>query len=54
MRDVREVILTLERLAGEVGQTVRAALESWPKTVRLVVLITVLVAAAAIWTHYCL
>jgi hypothetical protein len=44
----------LDRLAAEVGQTVRAALESWPKTVRLIILIAVLVGAAAIWTHYCL
>jgi hypothetical protein len=50
----KEVFLTIEKLATEVGQTVRAALESWPKTVRLVILIAVLVGAAAIWTHYCL
>jgi hypothetical protein len=53
-RTCQEVDLTLEQLTAEVGQTVRAALESWAKTVRLVVLIAVLVSAAAIWTHYCL
>jgi hypothetical protein len=46
------VIKIFERLVAEVGQTVRAALESWPRTVRLVILITVLVGAAVIWTHY--
>ena len=51
---LKEVISTLGQLAAEVGQTVRAALESWPRTVRLVILITVLVGAAVIWTHYCL
>jgi len=48
------VILTLEKLVAEIGQTIRAALESWPRTVRLVILTTVLVGAAVIWTHYCL
>ena len=38
--------------ARELGQTVRAALESTPKTVRLCVLIAVSVAAIMIWTHY--
>ncbi len=49
---VYEEVFTLKQLANEVGQTVRAALESWPRTVRLIVLIAVLVATAAIWTRY--
>lgn len=36
--------------AREVGQTVREALQSWPGTVRLTVLI--LAVAAVIWTYY--
>jgi len=44
-------VITLKQLANEAGQTVRAALESWPKTARLIVLIVVLVAIAAIWTR---
>ena len=47
-----EEVITLKQLVNEVGQTVRAALESWPRTVRLIVLIAVLVATAAIWTRY--
>jgi len=42
----------LKDIAHEVGQTVRVALASWPRTVRLIVLIAVLVAMAAIWTRY--
>jgi hypothetical protein len=45
-------VITLKVLVSEVGQTIRAALESWPRTVRLIVLIAVLVATAAIWTRY--
>lgn len=45
-------MITLKQLANEAGQTVRAALESWPRTVRLIVLIAVLVGTAVIWTRY--
>jgi hypothetical protein len=48
------VMKTLETLLTESGRTLRAALESWPRTVRLVILITVVVGTAVIWTHYCL
>jgi hypothetical protein len=44
----------MEKIAAEVGRTVREALGSWPRTVRLVVLIAVVVGAAAIWTRYCM
>jgi len=42
----------MKDLWRELGRTVRAALQSWPATARLCVLITVSVAAAVIWTHY--
>lgn len=42
----------MKTLARELGQTVRAALESWPRTGRLCVIITVSLAAAVILTHY--
>lgn len=38
-------------LAQELGQTVRTALESWPGTVRLCVLIAVVATIFAIWTY---
>jgi hypothetical protein len=42
----------MKDLVQEVGRTVRAALQSWPGTIRLIVLIVVVAAIAAIWTHY--
>lgn len=36
--------------ARELGRTVRAAMQSWPETARLCVLIVAV--AAAIWTYY--
>jgi hypothetical protein len=36
--------------AQELGQTVRAAMQSWPATARLCVLIAVI--AVAIWFYY--
>jgi hypothetical protein len=50
----QEVMHMFDELVAEVGRTVRAALESWSRTIRLVILIAVLVGAAVIWTHYCL
>lgn len=38
-------------IAHELGQTVRAALQSWPGTARLCVLIAVLAMILAIWTY---
>ena len=42
----------MKYLIKEIGQTIRDALESWPRTARLCVLIAVGVTAAAIWTRY--
>jgi len=42
----------LEPLAREVGQTVRFALQSWPTTERLCVLLVVITTMAAVWTHF--
>jgi hypothetical protein len=39
----------MRQLAKEVGRTVRAAIESWPATIRLCVLVAV---ATAAWTGY--
>lgn len=52
MRRTLEGVIDLKQVANEVGQTVRAALESWPRTARLIVLIVVVVVLAAIWTRY--
>jgi hypothetical protein len=39
----------MTEIARQVGRTVRAAMKSWPATIRLSVLLTV---AAAAWTGY--
>jgi hypothetical protein len=39
----------MREIAQEVGRTVRAAMTSWPETIRLCVLVAVLAAA---WTCY--
>ena len=39
----------LRQLAAEMGRTVRAAIQTWPQTVRLCVLVTVTAATIA-WT----
>jgi hypothetical protein len=39
----------MKEIAKQVGRTVRAAMESWPATARLCVLLAV---AAATWTLY--
>lgn len=40
----------MEQWAKEAGQTVRAAMQSWPETARLCVLIVAV--AAAIWAYH--
>ena len=40
----------MKEIALELGQTVRAAIKSWPETIRLCVLLAVGIAAA--WTCY--
>jgi Tfp pilus assembly protein PilO len=42
----------MKHVVQEMGRTIRAALGSWPETVRLIVLIVVVAVIAAIWTHY--
>jgi hypothetical protein len=42
----------MKEVVREAGRTVRAALASWPGTIRLIALIVAVAAIAAIWTHY--
>jgi hypothetical protein len=39
----------MKQIAQEIGRTVRVAISSWPGTIRLCVLVTVVAAA---WTSY--
>lgn len=48
----RKGVVNIKEIAKEVGQTVRAALQSWPGTIRLCVLIAFGVTVVAIWTHH--
>jgi hypothetical protein len=40
----------MKEIVSELGRTVRAAIGSWPETIRLSVLIAVI--TAAVWTLY--
>jgi hypothetical protein len=45
-------MIKLRYLVQEMGRTVRSALQSWPMTVRLCVLIVVCVAAIKVSAYY--